>query len=225
MLAAVRSWWKPSPLATSGDLCRFVAIRTTRLSQKSTVDYCRARAGLHWVKLFHEDAFVGALNRCRAIAHDVLLVRVAVMVEAKLRPHLRTAAQQPVLATALTAVARTAQAGWQPAAVPAGGCDAAIARVGRALRDAQQAPPRPAHLIARDAAPPIFDALPIHPTLRQHDFGLIESNISFNLARAAADFECQALPEALIADLVAAADAACPALTGPAAHTTTSALS
>src|SRR3546814_10161627 len=75
------------------------------ISQKCTVEYCRARSGLMWEKLFRERAFLDALEICRWEAYAAVLVDVAVMIEAKMRPACGPATPD-VLADRLTDMVR-----------------------------------------------------------------------------------------------------------------------
>lgn len=204
MLAGVRFWWKASPLATCGDLHRFVDRRTAELSQKCTVGYCRARAGLHWTKLLDEEVFRHALAASQREAHGAVLARMLVMVEGKLRAFVPRGRLPDLLTTALTAVADAVLAGRrQDNTSPTDDDATVVERVRDALVEALTTAPRPAYLIARDAAATIFDSLPIHPSLRRHDLPLIENALGFNLSRAAADFERRADRTALVANLLA----------------------
>ncbi len=201
MLAGLRSFWKVSPIARTEDLSRFIDRQSAFVSQKCTVEYCRTRAGMDWVKLFDEPVFLDGLNRCRRHAYTIVLVQFAVAVEAKLRPLLSATGSLASLAAALAAVARRSHCAD-------GSADEAGAwripfddDLDRALTEAQSVPVQPAYLIGRAAAVPIYDLLPIHPTLRQHDRELIANNLSLNFCRAIADFERRLRPAPLLADL------------------------
>ncbi|MGH6961509.1 MAG: hypothetical protein ACREE7_13570, partial [Dongiaceae bacterium] len=68
------------------DLRDFLAIEAVFLSQKSTIDYCRARAGLGWQRLVSEPAFLAALEACRWQAMAAVLADMILVTESFLRP-------------------------------------------------------------------------------------------------------------------------------------------
>ena len=211
MLAGLRSLWAVSPIAGAEDLSRFIDRHSAFVSQKCTVEYCRARAGLHWVKLFDEPVFLEALNRCRRHAYTVVLIRMVVAVEAKLRPALGASGSPASLAAALADAARRAHCADLSAEGDSAGWTLPEADLRRALAEAQSAPVQPAYLIGRAAAGPVHELLPIHPTLRRHDRELIANNLSLNFCRTIADFERRVRPTPLLADLCAADDGRCSA--------------
>ncbi len=218
MLAGLRSFWKASPIARTDDLSRFIDRQSAFVSQKCTVEYCRARAGLHWVKLFEEQVFLDGLNRCRRHAYTTVLVQLSVAIEAKLRPLLSGPEGQRSLAAALGDVARQAHTADTLTDDPGAWRRHLDEHLDCALAEAQSAPVQPAYLIGRAAAGPIYDLLPIHPTLRQHDRELIANNLSLNFCRTIADFERRLRPVPLLADLLAAEDGAPPVLPPPLAQ-------
>ena len=174
------------------------------ISQKCTVEYCRARSGLNWDKLFVEPTFLEAMDLCRWEAYAAVLIDVAVMVEGKLRPFLGSI-PAPALAESLTAMVGQCLAahgvpahrpeGWQPV----------VDEAARRLAQAQLAAPSAAHRIGLAAGDRVFEVLPIHPVLRGNDHELIQNNVRFNLVRAAEDFETWTDPAAIVADLLGAA--------------------
>lgn len=188
-------------LDNAASLRQFMGKQSAFISQKCTVEYCRARSGLNWTLLFKERAFVAAMEVSRWEAYGAIMTDVAAMLEAKLRASTPPPARDD-LVTALVEMMRwnlnyfpipahRHETGWEEV------LDAATVR----LRDGQLAPPLPVHEIGLGSSQRVFDTLPIHPRLRGHDYELIQNNIRFNLCRAAEDFEHEADAAALIADL------------------------
>lgn len=207
MLTSITRLWAPSRLVSAEQLREFIGAQAAFISQKCTVEYCRARSGLMWDKLFGERAFLDAMEVCRWEAYGAVLLDVAVLVEAKLRP---AAARLPlpVLAEALTAMVRAnldrfpLPAHRAAAATPWDDLlDLAATRLGRA----QLAAPKPAHVIGCESARRVFAVLPVHERLRGHDYELVQNNIRFNLSLAASEFEKRADGPAILADIAAGA--------------------
>ena len=168
----------------------FLAGRTAFVSQKSALDYCRARAGIGWTQLFREDEFGRALERCRWESYRGGAGR-----------RRRGGADLPAPAAAVRD--RTSPRGWAgPCALrwsdtPSPG----IGRIG--TRPAIQRAGAPASRAARTAAAgapgreqfcerKVFDVLPIHTNLKAHDREMVVNNVRFLLCRVYADMEARA---------------------------------
>ncbi|MDX6752214.1 hypothetical protein SH611_20605 [Geminicoccaceae bacterium 1502E] len=178
-------------IATEEALATFLAAQAAFLSQKTVVEFCRARAGLNWNKLFLERAFVEAMERCRGEAFAAVLGDVAESCQVLFRHAglAKTAAPErlgpPVRAALLGHPAPPG--GWE---VELDGLDARLAR-------ALLAAPRPVHMIACSGAPRVFEALPIRGAVREPDRELIENGLRFLLCRVYADMERELDTEAL----------------------------
>ncbi|MGH6919609.1 MAG: hypothetical protein ACREJ0_18105, partial [Geminicoccaceae bacterium] len=72
-------------MATLDELADFLAAQTAYVAQRTVLEYCRARAGLNWDKLFREQAFVDSLEVCRWEAYAEMLAEVAELVLILLR--------------------------------------------------------------------------------------------------------------------------------------------
>jgi hypothetical protein len=172
-------------VATPERLADFLAARAAFVSQKSSLDYCRARAGLSWAQLFREDEFGRAIERCRWEAYAAVLADVGEVALIYLR---HRGFDGPQLAAALGEVLRAAlvrhpipahRASWEDAV------ELARARLHRALL----APPRPVHRVGRMSGRRVFEVLPIHTNLKAHDREMVVNNIRFLLCRVYADME------------------------------------
>lgn len=182
-------------------LADFLAARTAFVSQKSALDYCRARAGIGWAQLFREDEFGRAIERCRWESYAAVLVDVGEVALIYLR---HCGGDGPGLAAGLGRVVRAAivrhpvpghRSDWGDA------CEAAEARLHRALL----APPRPVHRVGRSSAGKVFEVLPIHTNLKAHDREMVVNNVRFLLCRVYADMEARLDGPALVRVLTAAA--------------------
>jgi hypothetical protein len=176
----------PEPVSTGHDLAEFLTGEAAFLAQKSTIEYCRARAGLQWQKLFAEAAFQEALERCRWEAFSLVLADLLVFTEGRLRAR---AGDRPLpLAEALSQLYEQIlnshplpahRGDWQDRA------EALRQRLGRA----QLASPARTDEIAGASGRAIFDLLPIHPSLRGHDRLMIFNHIRFGMLTFAERFD------------------------------------
>lgn len=181
MLRALTSLWrKPAQITSPEELAAFLKAESAFLSQKTTVEYCRARAGLFWEKLFREAAFAEALEICRWGSMAAVLADMLVVTEAYLRPHAATDARPlgerltRMLDEILASYASEAgppQAGWDELRA---GFPARMARV-------QLGAPHDPSQIARTAGARVFDLLPIHPRLRGHDREMVINSLRFGM--------------------------------------------
>jgi hypothetical protein len=177
---------------TVDDLRELLSRESLYLSQKATIDYCRARAGLGWHSLVSEPDFVSALSACRWQAMAAVLGDAILVTEGYLRPHV--ADEAPRLAAALTAMfsavldsspaPEDARVEW--GALP----EELAARLGRA----QLAPVHSAAEIARTSGARVFELLPLHPSVRIDDREVVVNSVRFGmvafsetLARAVGD--------------------------------------
>jgi hypothetical protein len=170
--------------ATAAGLADFLAGRAAFVSQKSTFDYCRARAGIGWAQLFREDEFGRALELCRWEAYAAVLADVGEVALVYLRRQGAGAAVAPGLGEVLrSALLRhpvpAHRTGWDDAV------DDAQARLYRALL----ADPRDVHRIGRKSGGRVFEVLPIHTNLKAHDRVMVVNNVRFLLCRVYADME------------------------------------
>lgn len=194
-----RLWQRPEPVGTAGQLREFIAARAAFVSQKCTVEYCRARAGLNWDKLFKEQGFLEAMERCRWEALGAVAIDVAEIAEGQLRP--AWTGPLPDLAAAVAGLLREA---LDAHGRPAGGArswEETAAEGAERLARAQLAPPRPAYLVAEAGGARLFDVLPIHGSLRDHDRPMVVNGVRFQMTRMAEDLQRRLRPEEVARDL------------------------
>lgn len=182
---------------TLEDLARFLAGRAAFVSQKSTVEYCRARAGIGWSKLFLEEEFARAMEFCRWEAYAAVLEDLA---EVALIWTRHGGAAGPEVLEGLQAAARSALVRH---AAPAhrGSWEEALAKIEARLRRALLAAPRPVHEVGHQSGGRVFAVLPIHTNLSRLDREVVVNNVRFLLCRAYADMEAELDRGALLAAL------------------------
>jgi hypothetical protein len=166
-------------ISTVAELRALLAGEAVYLSQKATIDYCRARAGLGWQRLVSEPAFLAALEACRWQAMAAVLADQTVVTEGFLRPYVRQNTQR--LAAALATVyLEVLEASPAPADVrvdwPGLAADLGV-RLGRAQMGDVHRPGE----IARTSGARIFDLLPIHPTVRRYDREIVINSVRFGM--------------------------------------------
>lgn len=166
-------------ITSAAELSGLLTREASFLAQKSTIEYCRARAGLNWYKLFKEQVFLDALEVCRWEAFAAVLSDMMLVVEARLRPHATGAEER--LAGRLAALHDAILASHAPPAHRAAGWSDAMAALPPRLLRAQLAPPQTPDRIAVAAGARIFEMLPIHPRLRGHDREMVINSIRFGM--------------------------------------------
>lgn len=198
----VRLFARPEPIRTREDVEDFIDRHAAFSVQKCIVEYCRARSGIQWSKLFKEPAFLETLDHARWRAYEIGVGNVAEMIDAALHRH--AAGDRAVLLGTITEAGRHV---LQRYPVPASEVDdfwsRAIDGFERRMAAVALHAPRPVKDIPTPTAREIFDLLPIHADLRGHDFELIRNNLRANLCRSYETFIKRLDPEALIADLKA----------------------
>jgi hypothetical protein len=166
-------------IATAEDMHEFLTREAVYLSQKSTIDYCRARAGLGWQKLVSEPAFLAALEACRWQAMAAVLADMILVTERYLRAEVGDHRQR--LAEALGTIFslildRCPAPDGERASWPALAEDVR-ARLGRAQLGSVGSPAE----IGRTSGDRIFELLPVHPSVRMHDREIVVNNVRFGM--------------------------------------------
>jgi hypothetical protein len=168
------------PVATLAELADFLAAQTAYVSQRTVLEYCRARSGLNWDKLYREQAFVDSLEVCRWEAYAEVLAEVAELALILLRRQSPVDPQVylPDMAAAVGAALRR-----HPVPGHRTSWDAAAAAIEQHLAQSLLAAPRAVHLAGFGAADVIFAYLPIHPDLRREDREMFRNSVRFALCR------------------------------------------
>ena len=166
-------------------------------AQKCIVEYARARAGVLAAKLFKEEAFMAAVNHARWHGYTVTLSHMCEMADAALRDEAgeqRLAVLEGLMGCIDRIIARYDIPPGEPASFwlhARDTIDKRMAHVG--LR-----PPRKVKDIPLDTVQQIFDVLPIHKSLRGHDYELVQNNLRGNLIRAYETFVTRADRQRLV---------------------------
>jgi hypothetical protein len=169
------------PVATLDELAEFLAAQTAYVSQRTVLEYCRARTGLNWDKLYREQTFVDSLEVCRWEAYAEVLAEVAELALILLR---RQSPADPQAYLPGLAAAAGAALLRHPVPGHRTSWDAAVATIEEHLAQSLLAPPRAVHLAGFGAADAIFAQLPIHPDLRREDREMFRNSVRFALCRA-----------------------------------------
>jgi hypothetical protein len=168
------------PVRTADELADFLATRSAYVAQRSVIEYCRARTGPNWDKLFSEPSFLERLEVCRWEAYATVLAEVAELTLVRLR---RDGAGDP--AAYLPGLVRVARAALLRHPVPAHrtSWDDAAESIGRHLARVLLAAPHPVHLLGLESAKAIFELLPIHADLRRQDRIMFQNTVRFAICR------------------------------------------
>jgi hypothetical protein len=166
-------------VATVAELREFLTREAIYLSQKATIEYCHARAGLGWQRLLTEPAFVAALEACRWRAMAAVLADMIVVAEGFFRPH--AVQDREDLAEGLAAAFFEIVDG-SPLPTTAPDDRTALGHeIGARLGRAQLASVRNPGEIAKTSGERVFDLLPIHPSLRVYDREVVVNSVRFGM--------------------------------------------
>lgn len=198
--SAVKSLFTPEPIATRDELKEFLTSRAAFLVQKSIMEYTQARANMMFSTLLSEPAFLAAYEQARWGSYPAAFSMISEMAEGMIRPH----AVGPVLDlhAGLVELGRKVFAEFPlpPGQEPRFWSDAAEA-LDRDLGATGLRPPKQVHEIPLARAREIFDQLPVHETLRRHDFTMFRNTLRFHMTEIGTEFaergDMQALARAL----------------------------
>jgi hypothetical protein len=168
-------------VADGAALRAFLASESAFLAQKTTVEYCRARSGFFWQKLFAEDGFRTALDVCRWGAMAAVLADQMIVTEGVLRRH--ADGQETALGAALIALYEDILRGYAADMLPEQrvGWDDLIADLPARMARAQLGEPHGPAEIARASGGLVYDLLPIHKSLRGHDREMMMNAVRFGM--------------------------------------------
>jgi len=187
-LASLTQIFSSTKLSSRNDLRDFLESRAAYLAQKSISEYTQARANMMFSTLLGERAFQQAYEKARWFSFPAALAMVAEALAARLR--LLNAGDVESINTMLQAIANDIVAAYP---VPVDGnaefWQAALLDLERGLQRAALAAPHAIHLIPKARAREIFDNLPVHPSVRKHDFDMFQNTLSFHLTEIGAEIE------------------------------------
>ncbi len=185
--STVKGLFAPEPVASRDQLREFLASRAAFLVQKSIMEYAQARANMMFSTLLSEPAFLAAYERSRWASYPAAYSMLTEMAEGLIRPH----AIQPLpeLHAAFVELARGVFAEYPlPPGQEPNFWQAAIEALDHDLGAAGLGPPKPVHAIPDARAREIFDHLPVHEILRQHDFIMFRNTLRFHMTEIGTEF-------------------------------------
>lgn len=205
MLKEMLARWRPPPITDAHALRLYAKENAAFIAQKSSIDYCRVKAGTFSYQLFAEKDFMDALTRCRWEGFALVLADILLVFEAFLRPpsdrEARTIAARlmpwyaDILAT--EPVPRHRPEGWGEAV---GRFEARFAAA------VANAPGRPAD-IARVSGRALYAVLPIHTNHRRLDEDMVVAGVQFRMVSLWQAMERRIDRDAVRAELLAGAAA------------------
>ena len=163
--------------------------RAAFMAQKCVIEYCRARAGLNWQRLFAEAPFQQAVHAASWRAWRLTVLDVAEMLDAVLRP------AAPDHAALLGWLRRAGQELIEqetarnplPEGLGADFAETGQARLKALLEELAGRDALPVKDIPRARAGEIFDIIPIHADLKAPDEDYVFNTLRANLVRTADD--------------------------------------
>jgi hypothetical protein len=186
--SSMKDLFRPQQLASRAQLKDFLESRAAYLVQKSTMEYCQARANMLFTTLLGEAEFRAAYEYARWHAYPAGYSMVTEMAEGLLRAY---CSERPLeLHQALLGIAREVFAAFPiPPQAEAGFWSQALAMLDRDLGRAGLGPAKQWREIPERHARLIFDLLPIHKRVKFHDFTMFQNNLRFHLTEIGAEFE------------------------------------
>lgn len=186
----------PEPIATPHALRSFLDTRSAYVTQRVMVEYSRSRAGLHWRQLEEEADFQKALEAGRWQAFPAVLGDLSYLTGSKLLGQAGPENRSFLPALATLAASIVAAYG-PPAGRPDGFRPECNALTKRLLALGEQEP-APAHVVAQGSGDALYEALPIHLSLRPEDRPLVQRATAFTLITCLDDFTKRADKPALL---------------------------
>lgn len=185
--STVAKLFTPKPVASRDELKEFLASRAAYLVQKSIMEYTQARSNMMFSTLLSEPAFLTAYEAARWNSYPAAFSMIAEMADAMIRPH---AQQNPLaIGARLTELGREVFAGFPvPQGQTAQFWEAAGDALDHDLGQAGLGAPKPVHEIALARAQEIFDNLPVHESLRRHDFEIFRNTLRFHMVEIGTEF-------------------------------------
>jgi hypothetical protein len=176
-------------IATLEELADFLAREASLVAQKSIVDYCHMKTRLPLTELTREKVFADAFDAARMAAYGAVLGDLVAAVESHLRAP--AGARSGDLPKALARIYAQCLERFDGGArgEPA---KADAAALERRLAQLQLTAPKSSAEIALTSGNIVFDALPLHPSLRKFDREPVVEGVRFLLMS-----RCQRLGERL----------------------------
>jgi hypothetical protein len=188
ILDRLKSVFLRSRIESREDALAFLESRAAFVAQKSLTEYAQARANMMFSSLLREKGFQDAYDEARWRAYPATLSMVAEIVTGALRTRLGTPVETATrFVEELIGEVVEKMRGHGP--LTEAEWSAAQAAVSTDLARAGLGAPHAAHAIAKARAKEVFDALPFHPAIKQHDFEMFRNTLAFHLTEIATELE------------------------------------
>jgi hypothetical protein len=195
ILEKLGALFRRKQLSTLKDMAEFLESRAAYLAQKSLAEYTQARANMMFSTLLREKGFRDSYEDARWKAYPAALSMVAEMMAGQLRNRSNLEVTQAEnIAASLSKNVIEKLRGHGP--LSSDDWNTAFIDLQKDLARAGLAAPLAAHAVAQHRAKDVFDALPFHKAIRQHDFPMFRSTLAFHLTEIAAELEGMTLSSA-----------------------------
>ncbi len=175
-------------LSSRQELRGFLESRSAYLAQKSISEYTQARANMMFTTLLAEKAFQDAYERARWFSFPATLSMVAEALAARLR--IMDISDTDTINVMLQSVAENIVSTYPvPEGESADFWQMTLLDLERDLLRAGLAAPHAIHAIPKARSREIFENLPVHPSVRKHDFDMFQNTLSFHLTEIGAEIE------------------------------------
>ena len=175
-------------LSSRQELRGFLESRAAYLAQKSISEYTQARANMMFTTLLAEKAFQDAYERARWFSFPATLAMVAEALAARLR--IMDIGDTDSINVMLQSMAEDIVSAYPvPVGESADFWQMALLDLERDLLRAGLAAPHAIHVIPKARSREIFENLPVHPSVRKHDFDMFQNTLSFHLTEIGAEIE------------------------------------
>ncbi len=175
-------------LSSREELRGFLESRAAYLVQKSISEYTQARANMMFSTLLGERIFQDAYEKARWFSFPASLSMVAEALAARLR-NLDIGDTDAINVMLQSMAAEIVSAYPIPAGGSADFWQMTLLDLERDLLRAGLGAPHAIHLIPKARSREIFENLPVHPSVRRHDFGMFQNTLSFHLTEIGAEIE------------------------------------
>ena len=175
-------------LSSRQELRGFLESRAAYLAQKSISEYTQARANMMFTTLLAEKAFQDAYETARWFSFPATLSMVAEALAARLR-NLDVGDTDSINIMIQSLAEDIVSAYPVPEGESTDFWQMKLLDLEGDLLRAGLAAPHAIHLIPKARSREIFENLPVHPSVRKHDFDMFQNTLSFHLTEIGAEIE------------------------------------
>jgi hypothetical protein len=175
-------------LSSREELRGFLESRAAYLAQKSISEYTQARANMMFTTLLTEKGFQDAYERARWFSFSATLSMVSEALAARLR-NLDVGDTDSINVMLQSMAGEIVSTYPVPEGESADFWQMRLLELERDLLRAGLAAPHAIHVIPKARSREIFENLPVHPSVRKHDFDMFRNTLSFHLTEIGAEIE------------------------------------